>query len=326
VGGYYCPTSGEIAGRTQPADHLYYLTSFGGGSDTQAMACGGTADGHWLYLADSWRFGCGTHVQITNPATGDFCVAQVADVGPNICVEEAAHRPVIDASPLVAEYLFHVSGAGWSDRRSIAAVVVPRSTALGCHPRPTCTPHCSGNDVVASDCASTACPSAHTCSSAGGMAPHCVSLTCVASASTVPAAHDVCVSGEIASCSASGVLGAAMHCPAGESCESSGSSAACRPTADDAGSIGSDAASDAHSTGGDAEPDGARDGASENHDGAADGAGDARAADGEPADDAGRGSAHGASCSVTTPGSRPAGTMVGLIALALLLGRRRRTR
>ncbi len=87
VGGYRCPTSGEIAGRTVPSDGQFYVTTFGGGSDTQRMACGGSADGRWLYIADSWRFGCGARVRVTNPTTGRWCVAQVADVGPNICVE-----------------------------------------------------------------------------------------------------------------------------------------------------------------------------------------------------------------------------------------------
>lgn len=131
VGGHPCPTSGEIAGRTQPTDHLYFLTEFGGGADTQNMACGGPiADGTWYYLADSWRFGCGTRVRITNPANGKSVIAQVADVGPNICVEQAAGRPVIDASPLVTHYLFGRS-KGWSDRALVRAEVVDRTTPLG---------------------------------------------------------------------------------------------------------------------------------------------------------------------------------------------------
>ena len=132
VGGHHCPTSGEIAGRDVPSDNAYYLTTFGGGGDTQRMSCGGSADATWYYVADKWRFGCGAHVRITNPATGASCVAQVADVGPNICVEQAAGRPVIDASPLVSLALFHVHEAGWSDRRDIVAELVDNTTPLGC--------------------------------------------------------------------------------------------------------------------------------------------------------------------------------------------------
>jgi hypothetical protein len=36
VAGHYCPTRGEIAGRTIPSDNTYYITSFGGGVDTTA--------------------------------------------------------------------------------------------------------------------------------------------------------------------------------------------------------------------------------------------------------------------------------------------------
>lgn len=134
VGGYPCPTTGEIAGRTQPSDNLYFLTEFGGGADTQNLSCsprgGPRADGTWYYIADSWRFGCGTRVRITNPANGKSVVAQVADVGPNICIEQAAGKPVIDASPLVTHYLFGRS-VGWSDHALVRAEVVPSSTALG---------------------------------------------------------------------------------------------------------------------------------------------------------------------------------------------------
>jgi anti-sigma regulatory factor (Ser/Thr protein kinase) len=121
VAGHYCPTSGEIAGRTRPADGQYYVTTFGGGGDTQRMSCGGTADGRWLYIADSWRFGCGSRVKVTNPRTGRWCVTQVADIGPNICVERAAGKPVIDASPAVTRELFNAGAIGWSQRVLVRA-------------------------------------------------------------------------------------------------------------------------------------------------------------------------------------------------------------
>jgi len=132
VGGFYCPTRGEIAGRDIPADNLYYITTFGGGRDNQRMACSGYADGRWLYIADAWRFGCGARVKITNPRTGRWCVTRVADVGPNICVERAARKPIIDASPVVTRELFGVGSAGWSDRIVVRAEVVPSSTPLNC--------------------------------------------------------------------------------------------------------------------------------------------------------------------------------------------------
>ena len=132
IRGHVCPTRGEIAGRNIPADNLYYITTFGGPGDQQRMACGSYADGRWLYIADSWRFGCRARVRVTNPVTGRWCVAEVADVGPNICVERAAGKPVIDASPVITRELFGRSSAGWSDRVVVHTDVVARSTPLGC--------------------------------------------------------------------------------------------------------------------------------------------------------------------------------------------------
>ncbi len=132
VGGYYCPQRGEVAGRTRPADDLYYITTFGGPGDGGHMACFGSADGRWMYIADSWRFGCRARVKLTNPRTGRWCVAQVADVGPNICVERAARKPIIDASPVITRELYGIGSAGWSDRVVVRAEPVSASTPLGC--------------------------------------------------------------------------------------------------------------------------------------------------------------------------------------------------
>jgi hypothetical protein len=131
VGGYSCPTSGEIAGRDAASDAAYFLTTFGGGADAQSTACGSMADGTWFYTADSWRWPCGTKLLITNPSNGRSAVAQVADVGPNVCVEQAAGGPVIDASPLVAQHLFGTSSLGWSSRSRVVVNVADPSTPLG---------------------------------------------------------------------------------------------------------------------------------------------------------------------------------------------------
>lgn len=114
-----------------PDDHRYYITTFGGGADTQNVACGGPiADGSWYYLADKDRFRCGTHVRITDPASGRSVVAKVADVGPARWVERNAGGPIIDASPLVLRYLFGRM-YGWSDRVVVIAESVDPSTPLG---------------------------------------------------------------------------------------------------------------------------------------------------------------------------------------------------
>lgn len=142
VGGCSCPGKGNCAALSYsdiPANNTYYLTSYGGGNETQKQSCPGMAmaDGTWAYIADLARFGCGTKVKIE--ANGKSCITQVADCGPNRCVEEAAaynscnsHFPIIDASPLITTYLFGSASAGWSDKFTVKATVVGASTAIGC--------------------------------------------------------------------------------------------------------------------------------------------------------------------------------------------------
>ncbi len=139
VGGYYCPQTGDTAVSTIPANNEYYLTSFEGGT----MACGGQADGVSLYVADKQRFGCGASLRVTNPMNGKSCVASVDDYGPNVCVEEAAGMPIIDASPAIAEFLFGSGSAGWSDRLRIVATVT--SDPIGCGTAPAGTSSGSGS-------------------------------------------------------------------------------------------------------------------------------------------------------------------------------------
>jgi MYXO-CTERM domain-containing protein len=120
-----------------PADGIYYITTFGGGADTQGMACGGTADGTWAYVADEARYGCGAKLLIEG--NGKACIGEVADCGPNRCVEEAAcycscggHFPILDASPLITQYLFGITGSGWSDKQEVTVTLVDGSTPAGC--------------------------------------------------------------------------------------------------------------------------------------------------------------------------------------------------
>lgn len=142
VGGCSCPTKGNCAALSysdKPSDGIYYITSYGGGNETQPQACPGMAmaDGKWAYIADLARFGCGTKVKIE--ANGKSCIAQVADCGPNRCVEDAAaqnscqtHFPIIDASPLITKYLHGTTSAGWSDKFKIKVTEVSSSTPIGC--------------------------------------------------------------------------------------------------------------------------------------------------------------------------------------------------
>jgi hypothetical protein len=114
-----------------PASGDYYLTSFGfSPSDDGTMSCGEkTLHGSWYYAASRQRYGCGAHIKIE--ANGKCVVAETDDYGPDVCVENAAGRPIIDASPLVSEHLFGTQSAGWSDRYAIHVTEVPRATPLG---------------------------------------------------------------------------------------------------------------------------------------------------------------------------------------------------
>jgi hypothetical protein len=114
-----------------PSSGNYYLTSFGfSPSDDGSMSCGEkTLHGSWYYAASRQRYGCGAHIQIE--ANGKCVVAETDDYGPDVCVENAAGRPIIDASPLVSEHLFGTQSAGWSDRYAIQVTLVAKSTPLG---------------------------------------------------------------------------------------------------------------------------------------------------------------------------------------------------
>ena len=113
-----------------PSTGDYYLTSFGNGSDSGTMSCGSnTNHGNWYYAASRQRYGCGSHIKIT--AKGKCVVAKTDDYGPDVCVENAAGRPIIDASPLVSQHLFGTRSAGWSDHYKVHVEKVPSSTPLG---------------------------------------------------------------------------------------------------------------------------------------------------------------------------------------------------
>jgi hypothetical protein len=118
------------AATSVPSSGQYYLTSFGGAGEGQKMSCGqSTKNGTWYYAASRQRYGCGAHIQIR--ANGKCVVVETDDYGPDVCVENKAGRPIIDASPLVSKFLFGSSSAGWSDRFAITVSKVSSSTPLG---------------------------------------------------------------------------------------------------------------------------------------------------------------------------------------------------
>ena len=113
-----------------PGSGSYVLTTFGGPSEPQPLACGGhSKSGSWYYAASRQRYGCGTRIRIM--ANGKCVVAQTDDYGPDVCVEKAAGMPVMDVSPLVSKHLFGESGLGWSDKKKVSVEVAPSGTPLG---------------------------------------------------------------------------------------------------------------------------------------------------------------------------------------------------
>jgi hypothetical protein len=221
-------------------------------------------------------------------------VVQVADTGPDSCVEHVAGKRIIDASPVVAYDLFAVSCLGWSDARTVQATVVPSSTPLG-----PCTQH--------GEC-STAPPAAAGGSGTGAW-------TCSADRS----ARARCIDNQHLECD---------ECPAGAMCATSGGSSVC-PSAADGGTpdAGSDASvTDAHADGsGDATGDAGSDGAAPDAPDAA--AGDvavARDAPCEGGDVCGRGVVMHAGCGCRAPArSTSVGAIGWMLVVAIALGRGR---
>jgi hypothetical protein len=141
-----------------PASGNYYLTTFGSGSsDDGIMSCGSyTKHGSWYYAASRQRYGCGSRIAIE--ANGKCVVAKTDDYGPDVCVENAAGRPIIDASPLVSKHLFGVSGCGYSDHLLVHVTEVAATTPLGpCQAPPACAPgskRCNSSGTAVETCKS----------------------------------------------------------------------------------------------------------------------------------------------------------------------------
>ena len=117
------------ASSTIPADGRYVMTTFGGPGDGQQMSCGGYADGVGWYAASRQRYGCGSKLQVE--ANGNCVVLDALDYGPDVCVEAAAHMPILDMSPRAAKALYGVSSAGWSDHMTVTVTEVDASTPVG---------------------------------------------------------------------------------------------------------------------------------------------------------------------------------------------------
>ena len=113
-----------------PSDDVYVMTTFGGPGESGTMSCGtSTKNGSWYYAASRQRYGCKALIRIEG--NGKCVIARTDDYGPDVCVEKAAGKPIIDVSPLVAKAIFGVSGLGWSDHRTVKVTEVSDSEPLG---------------------------------------------------------------------------------------------------------------------------------------------------------------------------------------------------
>ncbi len=149
-----------------PSDDTYVLTTFGGPGDMQSMSCGGKANGTGWYAASRQRYGCGSHLMVQ--ANGKCVVLDAMDYGPDVCVETAAHSPILDVSPAAAKVLYNSSSAGWSDHFEVTVTEVAASTPLGiCStasepppPAGTTTEGTSGGTTTTTTTSGAACSSA----------------------------------------------------------------------------------------------------------------------------------------------------------------------
>jgi len=116
-----------------PADQGYDLTTFGGPGDEQPVFCAGApmADGTWFYAANSQRFACGQRIRVVDAARSRCVIVEVADLGPNACVEEAGGHAIWDVSPLASQELFGAASVGWSEHRAVFGAPVAPGNPLG---------------------------------------------------------------------------------------------------------------------------------------------------------------------------------------------------
>lgn len=167
---------GSLTDDRLPEDQRYELTTFGGGADTQPVACAAPdADGTWYYAANSQRFACGQRVRLVTPTRDRCVVVEVADLGPNACVEEAGGAPIWDVSPLAANVLVGATSVGWSEHEAVLAAPVGSANTLG-----PCTAPAGASDLLAGFIGGS-CTSDADCTYAGA--------TCLTAAEGFPGGH-----------------------------------------------------------------------------------------------------------------------------------------
>lgn len=153
VGGF--PGCSGLFNKNPSPTGAYYATDFGCSSDPYFTdpgdtcgsasciqsaydqgVCSGSESKASCQRAVNWysvggaSYGCGTRLQVSNPANGKSVVVMVLDDGPSCTVENDANFWVLDVSYPTIMYLFG-SEEGWGDHARVNAVVVDGSTPLG---------------------------------------------------------------------------------------------------------------------------------------------------------------------------------------------------
>lgn len=124
---------GALTDDRVPDGQGYELTTFGGPGDEQPVSCTGAADadGTWYYAANAQRFACGARIRLADEERSRCVIVEVADLGPNACVEEAGGQPIWDVSPLAAQQLVGSMSVGWSEHVPVFGAPVDRDNPLG---------------------------------------------------------------------------------------------------------------------------------------------------------------------------------------------------
>lgn len=159
---------GGLTGTSTNADRVYYTTSFGCWTDEDGDPRGDASDNclpacslssidcanmtgpecerelNW-YAADSDRFGCGTHIAVTNPDNGKTAVLKVIDRGPNCSIENQVDHWVLDMSYPASYYLFGEPTSA-SERADVIVEVVPSDTPIGPYSGDVCELDGGGTD------------------------------------------------------------------------------------------------------------------------------------------------------------------------------------
>ncbi|MFO0658257.1 MAG: hypothetical protein U0165_00260 [Polyangiaceae bacterium] len=126
-----CYLKGDGTIYQDPSDNCEFACGNQGLCDSSLSGPECEAQLKW-FAADASRFGCGSHIRLTNCANGKQVVLTTLDVGPNCnSVEKNYGAPVIDMSHDAMVYLFDGSTYGGGDLMPVVVEEVDDTVPLG---------------------------------------------------------------------------------------------------------------------------------------------------------------------------------------------------